>query len=152
MLRDTSTHGEQEAQQALNAVDNILSGRWKALVLWLLKDGAHRYSDVAARLPWVTAKVLTRQLRELERAGIIERWCAPHGPRHVEYKLTHLGQTLMPLLREMHAWGARHQQCFTNRLNVACVSGNPPLGEGASSVGGDNVQLSEASARLSSLT
>jgi DNA-binding HxlR family transcriptional regulator len=141
MLLEISKPADGEAQRAFTAVGEILAGRWKTLVLWFLLEGSHRYGELAARMQTVTPKVLTQQLRELERQGLIRRLCANHGPRHVEYFLTPLGKSLRPVLIELRAWSARHHDgadrqvaiepttdaCAT-RDGVSASTGHPEFG------------------------
>lgn len=83
----------------------VLSGRWKVAVLWLLTSGCRHYSQLAARLPGISPKVLAQQLRELERDGLITRHETRGGRRRVKYELTALGEALRPLLEELERWG-----------------------------------------------
>lgn len=83
----------------------ILSGRWKAGILFLIASGCCRYVHLIARLPGISPKVLTAQLRRLERDGLITRHVVPHGRKRVEYELTPLGDQLRPLLDELERWG-----------------------------------------------
>lgn len=99
---------ERAAQRALDAAEDVICKRWKPLIVWLLRGGHHRYSELAARLPDTTPKVLTQDLRELEQHGIVSRWRAPHGPRHTEYALTALGEALAPVIDAMEAWGEQY--------------------------------------------
>lgn len=83
----------------------VIGGKWKALVLWHLSHKTLRFSQLRRRLPRVTQKMLTQQLRELERDGLIHREVFAEVPPRVEYSLTDLGLTLVPLLRQMCDWG-----------------------------------------------
>ncbi|HWR83217.1 MAG TPA: helix-turn-helix domain-containing protein [Candidatus Deferrimicrobium sp.] len=89
---------------------DVIGGKWKALVLWHLKDDVRRFSELKRLMPGITQKMLTQQLRELEADGIIARTVYPEVPPRVEYALTQHGQTLQPLLKTMCEWGARHAQ------------------------------------------
>ncbi len=82
--------------------------RWKPVVLWLLLGGPHRYNALLAALDGVTPKVLTEQLRELEREGLVARRVVAGRARHVEYCLTPFGFTLEPVLVALRTWGADH--------------------------------------------
>ncbi|WP_051940873.1 winged helix-turn-helix transcriptional regulator [Stenoxybacter acetivorans] len=89
-------------------VDNTLSiigGKWKVLILHHLKDEPRRFNELRRRIPDITQRMLTLQLRELEQDGIILRHVYPQVPPKVEYSLTELGCTLIPVIMAMHEWG-----------------------------------------------
>jgi DNA-binding HxlR family transcriptional regulator len=78
----------------------VISGRWKAMVVWRLLEQPLRYSEMAQRIPEITERVLSQVLRELENDGIVERF-----EQKKEWQLTALGQALKPSLDAMFAWG-----------------------------------------------
>ena len=82
----------------------LISGKWKAVILWHLSDGALRFSELCRRFPEVSEKVLTAQLRSLEDDGIITRTVFLEVPPQVEYALTDFGKTLIPILRELEVF------------------------------------------------
>lgn len=82
-----------------------IGGRWKVLVIHYLLDGVRRFGELTRLLGGVSARTLTRQLRELEESGIIHRRVYQQIPPKVEYSLTPLGRDLEPVLAAMHAWG-----------------------------------------------
>ncbi|KEZ50571.1 winged helix-turn-helix transcriptional regulator [Metabacillus indicus] len=85
---------------------NKIGGKWKTVILWHLgTDGTLRYSEIQRLLTGVTHKVLSRQLKELEDDGFVERRQYNTMPPKVEYTLTSKGETLMPILQHMHVWG-----------------------------------------------
>jgi DNA-binding HxlR family transcriptional regulator len=90
----------------------IIGGKWKALVLYHLRKGKLRTSEIKRRLPKITQKMLTQQLRELEHDGLVKRQVFDTVPPKVEYSLTELGETLKPVLISICSWGyvyAEHQ-------------------------------------------
>ncbi|HAN46701.1 MAG TPA: transcriptional regulator [Cyanobacteria bacterium UBA8156] len=91
-----------------------IGGRWKVLILHELFGGTRRFGELHRALPGITQKMLTQQLRELERDDLIHRQIYPQVPPKVEYSLTPLGQTLRPVLDALHAWGRTyaHQRQF----------------------------------------
>lgn len=105
-----------EAQQAISykpscAVETtiqVIGGRWKVLILRELFTGVKRFAQLHRALPGITQKMLSQQLRELERDGIIHREVYPQVPPKVEYSLTPLGETLSPVLDAMHHWGIEY--------------------------------------------
>jgi len=82
----------------------IIGGRWKVPILWHLAAGTCRFSQLQRSLG-ATPKVLTRQLRDMERDGLLRRRVYAHVPPHVEYSLTPMGKTLLPVVGSMCRWG-----------------------------------------------
>ncbi|WP_406687628.1 winged helix-turn-helix transcriptional regulator [Rossellomorea vietnamensis] len=86
-----------------------IGGKWKTVILWHLgTEGTHRYNELRRLLPGVAHKVLSQQLKELEEEGFINRTQYDTIPPKVEYSMTDLGMTLMPILQQMHEWGNEH--------------------------------------------
>lgn len=84
---------------------SIIGGKWKSLILWQLSFKTLRFSQLQRRLSKVTQKMLTQQLRELERDGLIHRKVYAEVPPRVEYSLTPLGKSVVPILQLMYQWG-----------------------------------------------
>lgn len=89
-------------------VHKLLSGKWKILILWYLSTGCLRFSDLKRKLPDVTQKMLTNQLRSLEEDKLIYRNVYPVVPPKVEYGLTPLGEEMIPMLEQMHNYGNQY--------------------------------------------
>ncbi|MFI7690333.1 winged helix-turn-helix transcriptional regulator [Nonomuraea sp. NPDC049655] len=85
-----------------------LSDKWVTLVLSSLASGERRYSDLARHIAGVSQKMLTQTLRGLERDGLVARRVTPQVPVRVDYALTPLGQSLMPLVTAIKAWAEEH--------------------------------------------
>lgn len=83
----------------------IIGDKWKVLILRDLFTGTKRFNELKRSLSDVTQKMLTQQLRELEKDGIIHREVYPVVPPKVEYSLTELGNTLKPVIDSMYDWG-----------------------------------------------
>ncbi|MFP3159532.1 MAG: helix-turn-helix domain-containing protein [Hydrogenobaculum sp.] len=88
---------------------NILNGKWKLLIIKELLTGKKHFSELKKSMPEVTQKMLTKQLRELEYYGLIERKIYPEIPPKVEYSLTPLGESLKPVLDVLHKWGEEYK-------------------------------------------
>jgi DNA-binding HxlR family transcriptional regulator len=86
----------------------IIGGKWKPLLLYYLLDGTKRFNQLRRLLPQVTQQMLTLQLRELERDGIVHRKVYAEVPPKVEYSLSEAGRSLEPILLQMLAWGQTH--------------------------------------------
>ncbi|PZX03029.1 HxlR family transcriptional regulator [Psychrobacillus insolitus] len=88
---------------------NILVGKWKPIILLtLLQQGTKRFSELKRSVPGITQKMLTNQLRELEKEDIITRKVYAQVPPKVEYSITEYGKSLEPILVAMHDWGTAH--------------------------------------------
>ena len=95
------------AKQTICPVETTLSligGKYKALILWQLANGTLRFSELRRVISGATPKMLTQQLRELEAQNLIHREVFPVIPPKVEYSLTALGQSVMPVLYAMRDW------------------------------------------------
>lgn len=90
----------------VSATLDLIGGKYKGLILWHLSEGILRFSELQKKIPNATAKMLTQQLRELESNKLINRQVFPVIPPKVEYSLTALGKSLMPVLAAMRDWGA----------------------------------------------
>ncbi len=86
----------------------VISGRWKAILLYHLFDGPKRLSELKRLVPDVSQKVLIQQLRELEEHGLVHREVFRQVPPRVDYSATALGLSLEPVLRALCEWGQRH--------------------------------------------
>jgi len=86
----------------------IVGDKWKILVLRTLMDGTRRFGELQRAMEGITPKVLTRQLRDLARDGLVARKVYPQVPPRVEYSLTPLGQSLMPVLQQLNDWAVAH--------------------------------------------
>ena len=92
----------------VEAAIDLIGGRWKTMIVALLMGGTLRFKELERRLKGVTHRVLTAQLRDLERCGIVKRMVYPEVPPKVEYALTELGFTLQPLMSELKNWGEKY--------------------------------------------
>jgi DNA-binding HxlR family transcriptional regulator len=94
---------------------DILGGKWKGMVLHRLLSGTVRFNELRRAVPKVTQRMLTRQLRELERDGVIQRKVYAEVPPKVEYSLTEFGMSLEPILTAMNDWGERYHHRTVSR-------------------------------------
>ena len=90
-----------EAECPVRATVRLLGGKYKSVVIWSLRNGKKRFSEIQAMIPEATGKMLTKQLRELEADGLIERKVYPVVPPKTEYSLTEFGETAIPLIMDM---------------------------------------------------
>ena len=87
---------------------NVLSGRYKNLILWYLKEKGHRFGEIKKFLTSISQGSLTKQLKELENDGIINRTVYAEVPPKVVYSLTNKGQALMPIIDMMEEYGKEY--------------------------------------------
>lgn len=91
---------------------NLITGKWKPEILWflLIKEETLRPGEMKRKIKGITQKMLTQQLRELERDGIIHRRAFAEVPPRVEYRISDYGKTLRPLVHIISEWGRNHLQ------------------------------------------
>lgn len=98
---------------SVEAAISLIDGKWKCVILWhLFNEGTLRFNEIRKRVPSITQRMLTNQLRELEQDGIIHREVYPQVPPKVEYCLTELGQSLEQILFALKLWGDAHLDRF----------------------------------------
>ncbi|TGB16047.1 helix-turn-helix domain-containing protein [Streptomyces sp. MZ04] len=95
---------ECPARQLLDRI----ADKWVSLAVNALADGPQRYSELQRRLASVSQKMLTQTLRHLERDGLVSRTVIPAVPVRVEYELTPLGRSLLPVMRAIKGWAEEH--------------------------------------------
>lgn len=93
----------------------ILGGRWKPRIVWaLIRNEPLRFSELRRACPPVSDRILTKELRELERWGLVSRKEYAVIPPKTEYRLTELGNTLRPIMAAMADWGLAHRTAIVN--------------------------------------
>ena len=107
----------EAAYCCVEATVALIGGRWKANILWSLMEGTHRFSVLRRKGRGVSQRMLTQQLCELERHGLVTRKIFPEVPPRVEYTITPLGRSLRPLLEAMHDWGMKNQKIVSKRMS-----------------------------------
>lgn len=108
----------------VEATLELIGGKYKALILWHLAEETLRFSELKKLIPSATPKMLTQQLRELEAHLLVRREVFPVIPPKVEYSLTELGKSLMPVLVAMRDWGAGYMR--TNQKEPCCFMMTSP--------------------------
>ena len=93
----------------------LIGGKYKALILWALMDGRRRFGEIHCLMPSATSSMLSRQLKELEADGLVRKTVVSENPPWVEYSLTSLGTSLMPVIEEMALWGAAYLEMESSR-------------------------------------
>lgn len=96
---------------------SIISGKYKVVIIWHLgNEGPHRYGELYKLFKDISNRILTKQLRELEQDGIISRNIYPVVPPKVEYYLTDLGKTILPIVNDMWRWGKENMQYYYEKI------------------------------------
>ena len=97
------------------AFQKIISGKYKLRILWDLKDGPLRYGEIKSGLlrgvegtQEIAPRVLSRELKALAHSGLVARKDYGVVPPKVEYRLTPMGRSFIPVIAEIRKWGARH--------------------------------------------
>ena len=88
----------------------VIGGKWKMPILWRLRERVWRYNELRRDLKQVTHKMLTQQLRELERHGLITRTVHPVVPPHVDYAITPVGRSSLPAIEALREWGIAYRR------------------------------------------
>jgi len=115
---DASDPDEQTVRRIGETLD-VLRGKWKVHLLFLMARGVHRHGGLLACLPGASKKVMTDTLRSLEHDGLVARRIFEEVPARVEYSLTRLGWTMAEPLIALSEWGEAHAQEVTEaRLHV----------------------------------
>ncbi|MBU5266818.1 winged helix-turn-helix transcriptional regulator [Virgibacillus proomii] len=102
-------NGEYHCEKELTL--SIISGKWKVVILWHLGvEGPHRFNSLQRLFENISHKTLSNQLKELIEDGIVSRKVYPVSPPKVEYSMTKLGYTLLPIIEMMYDWGKKRIQ------------------------------------------
>lgn len=97
-------------QNPVELAQDVIGGKWKMPILWRLARRTWRYSELRRELPDISHKMLTQQLRELERHGLITRTVHPVVPPHVDYDITAIGRTALPAIELLREWGTAYRR------------------------------------------
>lgn len=116
---------EEKANCPVETTLELIGGKYKALILWHLSEGKLRYSQLRDRLAGITPKMLTQQLRELEADDLVFREVFPVVPPKVEYSLTALGRSLLPILVAMRDWGSNYLRQSSKEPNCFMMHSDP---------------------------
>ncbi len=109
----------------VSATLELIGGKYKALILWQLADGTLRFSELQKLVKKATPKMLTQQLRELETQKLVHREVYAIIPPKVEYSLTELGKSLLPILVAMRDWGADYLRSRDLESNCFMMKSDP---------------------------
>ena len=99
-MSDPSIHEVCPAQEAWD----VVAGKWKPCIIHVLSEETMRFNELRRNVPGITQRMLTRQLRELERDGLVARHQYAEVPVRVEYELTKLGKSILPVFVQLTKW------------------------------------------------
>ncbi|MVX66175.1 transcriptional regulator [Clostridium chromiireducens] len=105
---------------------NVLMGKWKLTILWILHNKIRRFNELEKLIPSISHGVLAQQLKELERDGLIHRKVYGEVPPKVEYSLTEIGVSFIPVMSQIMEWGVGYIK-KTSTCNVdICMNNDFP--------------------------
>lgn len=93
----------------------LIGNKWKIFIIQQLMDRPFRFSELRRAIPGISEKVLTDNLRTMEKDGLITRTVFPEVPPRTEYALSELGNTMRPIIESMATWGTGYQQIVRER-------------------------------------
>jgi DNA-binding HxlR family transcriptional regulator len=109
-----SRFGEPPEEQIevcpVTQTQDIIAGKWKIIILWHLSTNTRRFNELQRLLPGISKGILTRQLRELEEDQMVHREVYKEVPPKVEYSLTPIGKSFIPILASMGEWGKKYEK------------------------------------------
>jgi DNA-binding HxlR family transcriptional regulator len=112
------TFQDREYNNPVELALDVIGGKWKMPILWRLNERLYRYNELRRGLGNVTDKMLTQQLREMEAHGLITRTIYPQVPPKVEYRITELGKTALPIIEALRRWGKDYRDIQSNQPAV----------------------------------
>ncbi|HBE94528.1 MAG TPA: transcriptional regulator [Desulfovibrio sp.] len=115
---DLKTLGGREYSCPVELTLQVIGGKWKPVILYHLgRRGTMRFGEIRKSMPSITQKMLTQQLRELEADGVVLRRVYAEVPPRVDYSLTELGESVMPVLKALCRWGRAYEKLLSAREN-----------------------------------
>lgn len=112
--------GDKKYYCSMELTLQVIGGKWKPIILYKLgQEGVLRFSEIKRAIPNITQKMLTQQLRELESDGLVHREVYPQVPPKVEYSLTDLGKSVMPIMGSLCQWGKQFEKWHAEQQTSA---------------------------------
>ena len=103
-----SNKGNKVYDCPVEAALDVLGGKWALPIVAQLAHGTQRYSELKRSLPSISERMLIKQLRRMEADGIVRRQQYPEVPPRVEYSLSEVGESLLPILDHLGNWAVKH--------------------------------------------
>ncbi|GFP75589.1 winged helix-turn-helix transcriptional regulator [Clostridium fungisolvens] len=110
----------------VNVTQNVLMGKWKLSILWILHNKTRRFNELQRLMPSISRGVLTQQLRELEHDGLVNREVYREVPPKVEYSLTEIGVSFIPVMSQIMEWGVGYIKKTSSCDIDVCLKNNFP--------------------------
>jgi DNA-binding HxlR family transcriptional regulator len=110
MIRSTMQRSLPAVKCPIQISLSVIGGKWKPIILWFLRDGPVRFSEIQRKIPGITQMMLAKQLRELVADGMLERTVYPEVPPRVDYCITDDGRSVFPVLVALNEWGNEYQK------------------------------------------
>ncbi|GKT01383.1 helix-turn-helix transcriptional regulator [Acidovorax sp. SUPP3434] len=110
MKKQTNGSAEINMHEEMRRAFALLSGKWKLEIMWLLNQRIYRFGELRKAIPGITQHMLTAQLRELERDGLVSRTVFAQVPPRVEYEMTQKARGLGPTMEALMSWWAEYGQ------------------------------------------
>lgn len=108
-MRPAAGRGELDPIERVERVMGVIAGKWKPAIIYaLVTGGTLRFNELRRRIPRISQRMLTQQLRDLERHGLVDRVHYPEIPPRVEYSITRLGRGLHPIFRSVCNWAEKN--------------------------------------------
>lgn len=121
MKPSASENNMEELSCAVSFCMSQIGEKWKPIILFRISKGINRFTKLIKEIDGINKQMLSKQLKELEKSGILERKVFPEIPPRVEYSLTPFGKSLLPVIQSMNRWGIKHQ---TKKKTVEPLSTN----------------------------
>ena len=115
---DESSKGNKVYDCPVEAALDVLGGKWTLPIVARLAPGTQRYSELKRSLPSISERMLIKQLRRLEADGMVRRQQYPEVPPRVEYSLSEVGESLIPVLDHLGNWALRHLDSAVKKINL----------------------------------
>ena len=106
---------KEKGKASSNSIEltlHVIGGKWKMQIIWLLRENEKRYGELKKSIPTITHKMLTQQLRELENDDLIIRKDYKQVPPKVDYSLSLLGKSTLPVIEMLKEWGDEYKKLF----------------------------------------
>jgi len=104
----------KEARMAMRDTLDIVGGKWKLVLISIMREGTFRFNELT-KLSEISPRILSKELKELEMNGLVERTVLDTRPVTVEYSLTPYSQTLSEVIMAMRSWGIQHRKKITGK-------------------------------------
>lgn len=110
----------------VTVTQNLLMGKWKLTILWIVSRRTRRFGELQKLIPHVSRGVLAQQLKELERDNLIHREVYKEVPPKVEYSITKIGESFIPIMTQIMEWGASYINETTTCNVDICIANDFP--------------------------